>query len=48
MDIAWLQSRYDKKGPGGGDADYINCPLTEDQYTAFIAALRTGAENRIP
>src|SRR6185295_12506378 len=43
MDVAWLQSRYDKKGPGGGDADYINCPMTEDQYTAFIAALREGA-----
>jgi methylenetetrahydrofolate--tRNA-(uracil-5-)-methyltransferase len=42
MDVAWLQSRYDKKGPGGGDADYINCPLTEDQYTAFNAALRQG------
>jgi methylenetetrahydrofolate--tRNA-(uracil-5-)-methyltransferase len=42
MSVAWMQSRYDKKGPGGGDADYINCPLTEDQYTAFIAALRAG------
>ena len=27
MSEAWLQSRYDKKGPGGGDADYINCAL---------------------
>ena len=28
FDIAWFQSRYDKKGPGGGDADYINCRST--------------------
>lgn len=42
MDIAWLQSRYDKKGPGGGDADYINCPLDKEQYEAFIDAVRTA------
>ena len=42
FDIAWMQSRYDKKGPGGGDADYINCPLDEDQYHAFVAALLAG------
>lgn len=40
--IAWMQSRYDKKGPGGGDADYINCPLDQDQYRAFVAAVREG------
>jgi len=42
LDIAWFQSRYDKQGPGGGDADYINCPLTEEQYHGFVGALRTG------
>ena len=42
FDIAWFQSRYDKAGPGGGGADYINCPLTEDQYNAFIDALISG------
>jgi methylenetetrahydrofolate--tRNA-(uracil-5-)-methyltransferase len=36
---AWFQSRYDKAGPGGGGADYINCPLDWAQYNAFIAAL---------
>ncbi len=36
---AWFQSRYDKKGPGGDGADYINCPLDKDQYLAFIDAL---------
>jgi methylenetetrahydrofolate--tRNA-(uracil-5-)-methyltransferase len=39
MDVAWFQSRYDKAGPGGTGADYINCPLDRDQYEAFIDAL---------
>ncbi len=39
---AWFQSRYDKPGPGGGTADYVNCPLDETQYQAFIAALLSG------
>ena len=42
FDIAWFQSRYDKQGPGGGDADYINLPLNEDQYRGFVAALLAG------
>jgi methylenetetrahydrofolate--tRNA-(uracil-5-)-methyltransferase len=40
--VAWYQSRYDKPGPGGGSADYINCPLNEDQYNAFIDAVLAG------
>jgi methylenetetrahydrofolate--tRNA-(uracil-5-)-methyltransferase len=39
LEQAWFQSRYDKAGPGGTGADYINCPLTREQYDAFIAAL---------
>jgi methylenetetrahydrofolate--tRNA-(uracil-5-)-methyltransferase len=39
MRVCWLQSRYDKVGPGGGGADYINCALDKDQYEGFIAAL---------
>jgi methylenetetrahydrofolate--tRNA-(uracil-5-)-methyltransferase len=39
MSVCWRQSRYDKAGPGGGGADYINCPLDKQQYEAFIAAL---------
>ena len=39
MDVAWFQSRYDKVGPGGTGADYINCPLTRDGYDAFVDAL---------
>jgi methylenetetrahydrofolate--tRNA-(uracil-5-)-methyltransferase len=39
---AWFQSRYDKKGPGGDGADYINCPLDSAQYEAFVDALLAG------
>ncbi len=39
LDTAWFQSRYDKPGPAGSGADYINCPLDEDGYNAFIGAL---------
>ena len=42
FDVAWFQSRYDKAGPGGSGADYINCPLTRAQYDAFIDALLAG------
>jgi methylenetetrahydrofolate--tRNA-(uracil-5-)-methyltransferase len=42
LSVAWFQSRYDKTGPGGGDADYINCPMNEEQYRAFVADLRSG------
>src|ERR1700754_1636301 len=42
MSVAWFQSRYDKVGPGGTGADYINCPMTREQYDAFVAALLAG------
>jgi methylenetetrahydrofolate--tRNA-(uracil-5-)-methyltransferase len=42
MSVAWFQSRYDKAGPGGSGADYINCPLTREQYGAFVDALIAG------
>jgi methylenetetrahydrofolate--tRNA-(uracil-5-)-methyltransferase len=42
FEIAWFQSRYDKAGPGGSGADYINCPLTRAEYDAFIDALLAG------
>lgn len=35
MDVAWYQSRYDK----GDSRDYINCPLDEEQYYAFVDRL---------
>ncbi|MBN8534840.1 MAG: methylenetetrahydrofolate--tRNA-(uracil(54)-C(5))-methyltransferase (FADH(2)-oxidizing) TrmFO [Rhizobiales bacterium] len=39
MSKAWFQSRYDKAGPGGTGADYLNCPMDREQYAAFVAAL---------
>src|SRR5579871_5649517 len=42
MSVAWFQSRYDKVGPGGTGADYINCPMTKTQYEEFVAALIAG------
>ncbi len=39
MDVAFFASRYDK-----GDADYINCPMTREQYDAFYQALITAKE----
>jgi methylenetetrahydrofolate--tRNA-(uracil-5-)-methyltransferase len=42
LSVAWFQSRYGKSGPAGTGADYINCPLTREEYDAFIAALLAG------
>src|SRR5215212_6863217 len=42
MGMAWFQSRYDKAGPGGTGADYINCPLDKERYEAFVDALISG------
>lgn len=39
MNVAWYQSRYDKAGPAGTGKDYINCPMTKEQYDSFIKAL---------
>ena len=44
LDIAWFQSRYDKSGPGGTGKDYINCPLTKEEYENFIDLLLTGEQ----
>ena len=38
-DVAFFASRYDK-----GDADYINCPMNEEQYNAFWEALVSAEE----
>ena len=42
LSIAWKQSRYDKGGPGGDGADYLNCPLDKTEYEAFVAGLLSG------
>jgi methylenetetrahydrofolate--tRNA-(uracil-5-)-methyltransferase len=39
MGKAWFQSRYDKAGPGGTGADYINCPMSREAYERFIDAV---------
>jgi methylenetetrahydrofolate--tRNA-(uracil-5-)-methyltransferase len=41
MSIAFRASRYDK-----GDADYVNCPMSETEYDRFVEALM--AAERIP
>ena len=39
MSKAWMQSRYDKSGPGGTGADYVNCALNRDEFDAFLDAI---------
>ena len=39
MEVAFFASRYDK-----GDADYINCPMTKEQYDRFYEALISAEE----
>ena len=39
MDKAWFGSRYDR-----GTADYVNCPMTEEEYDAFWRELTTAQE----
>ncbi|WBU57966.1 methylenetetrahydrofolate--tRNA-(uracil(54)-C(5))-methyltransferase (FADH(2)-oxidizing) TrmFO [Paracoccus sediminicola] len=39
MDIAWRQSRYDKGETEEERTAYINCPMTREEYEAFIDAL---------
>ena len=42
LELAWFGSRYDK-----GTADYINCPMNEEEYTAFWQALTTAQEAEV-
>ena len=39
MGNAYLASRY-----GKGTADYVNCPMTREEYTAFVSELRAAKE----
>ncbi len=45
MGRAWRQSRYDKEGPGGDAAAYINCALDRDGYERFVDALLAGPKS---
>ncbi len=42
MDSAWFASRYDR-----GTPDYINCPMTREEYDAFWEALTTAEEAEV-
>ena len=44
--IVWAQSRYDKPGPSGTGADYLNCPMDEEQYNRFIEALLNSEQHK--
>ena len=39
MTKAWMQSRYDKGETEEEKTAYLNCPMTKEQYEAFIDAL---------
>ena len=39
MDVAWMQSRYDKGETEEERTAYLNCPMNKAQYEAFIDAL---------
>lgn len=39
MDIAYWKNRYDKNVEEGEAGDYLNCPMNETQYKAFIKEL---------
>ncbi len=45
FDIAWRQSRYDKEGPGGDKAAYVNCPMDQAEYEKFIDALNAAPKS---
>ncbi|MGQ0660689.1 methylenetetrahydrofolate--tRNA-(uracil(54)-C(5))-methyltransferase (FADH(2)-oxidizing) TrmFO [Sphingosinicella sp.] len=38
MSVCWMASRWAK----GDTKDYINCPMTKDQYLAFVSGLLDG------
>jgi len=42
MDSAFFASRYDK-----GTADYVNCPMTQDEYLAFVRELVSAKEAEV-
>jgi len=42
MDHAWFGSRYDK-----GTADYVNCPMSKDEYLAFVQELVSAKEAEV-
>jgi methylenetetrahydrofolate--tRNA-(uracil-5-)-methyltransferase len=46
---AFRGNRWNKGGPAledSGEGDYVNCPMSKDEYAAFVAALRSGEKVR--
>jgi len=48
MSKAWMQSRYDKTGPGGTGSDYINCAMNKEQYENFVRELIASPKTDFP
>ncbi|MGB3739566.1 MAG: methylenetetrahydrofolate--tRNA-(uracil(54)-C(5))-methyltransferase (FADH(2)-oxidizing) TrmFO [Pontixanthobacter sp.] len=51
MDVCWMQSRWNKVSQGapsvnGSEGDYINCPMTRDEYRAFHQGLLDGEKTQ--
>ena len=42
MERAWMGSRYDR-----GTADYVNCPMSKEEYETFWQALTTAQEAEV-
>jgi methylenetetrahydrofolate--tRNA-(uracil-5-)-methyltransferase len=42
MSVCWMAARWDKGSSPGGGKDYINCPMTKEQYLAFHQGLLDG------
>ncbi|MDC0886388.1 methylenetetrahydrofolate--tRNA-(uracil(54)-C(5))-methyltransferase (FADH(2)-oxidizing) TrmFO [Altererythrobacter sp.] len=43
MDVCWIQSRWNKRNEASNEeGDYINCPMTKEQYLAFHQGLLDG------
>ena len=48
MEVVWAQSRYDKPGPSGTGADYLNCPMTEGRIQPLRRCAAVLGTARIP
>ncbi len=47
MDICWIQSRWNKRSEASNESgDYINCPMTRDEYRAFHQGLLDGEKTQ--
>ena len=42
-----MAARWDRGSSEGGGKDYINCPMTKEQYEAFVTALNAGEKTEL-